>query len=406
MVFFHKKIILNFIYSLIVAFLSHLSCGVLLKADEMAKKQTLLVGERLVWDKLTLLGFLEKNHIPQKLYYNLSSQDKELSAEIQSNVTYYTLRDANNTLIQALIPISQDLQIHIYKKGEDYFLDFIPIIFTRKEKTLLLSLQTSPYQDIVKATNDPLLANQLMNAYKKSVPFKRLAKNDKIAIVYTRDYRVGQAFGQPTIKIAMIGSRLHQYYLFSHSNGRYYDSKAQEVAGFLLETPVKYTRISSPFSYGRFHPVLKVRRPHYGVDYAAKHGSLIHSASDGRVGFIGVKVGYGKVVEIHLNELRLVYAHMSMFAKGLKKGSFVKKGQIIGRVGSTGLSTGPHLHFGVYKNSRPINPLGYIRTAKSKLHGKQREIFLEKAQHSKQKLEELLKTHSFEKNSFYLLEGF
>ncbi|MFT2607611.1 peptidoglycan DD-metalloendopeptidase Csd3, partial [Helicobacter pylori] len=184
MVFFHKKIILNFIYFLVVAFLSH---GVLLKADETAKKQTLLVGERLVWDKLTLLGFLEKNHIPQKLYYNLSSQDKELSAEIQSNVTYYTLRDTNNTLIQALIPISQDLQIHIYKKGEDYFLDFIPIIFTRKEKTLLLSLQTSPYQDIVKATNDPLLANQLMNAYKKSVPFKRLAKNDKIAIVYTRD---------------------------------------------------------------------------------------------------------------------------------------------------------------------------------------------------------------------------
>ena len=120
----------------------------------------------------------------------------------------------------------------------------------------------------------------------------------------------------------------------------------------------------------------------------------------------GLRRVMGSVVEIHLNELRLVYAHMSAFANGLKKGSFVKKGQIIGRVGSTGLSTGPHLHFGVYKNSRPINPLGYIRTAKSKLHGKQREVFLEKAQRSKQKLEELLKTHSFEKNSFYLLEGF
>ena len=152
MVFFHKKIILNFIYSLMVAFLSH---GVLLKADGMAKKQTLLVGERLVWDKLTLLGFLEKNHIPQKLYYNLSSQDKELSAEIQSNVTYYTLRDANNTLIQALIPISQDLQIHIYKKGEDYFLDFIPIIFTRKEKTSFFLYKLRPIKILSKPPMTP-----------------------------------------------------------------------------------------------------------------------------------------------------------------------------------------------------------------------------------------------------------
>nr|WP_227624879.1 peptidoglycan DD-metalloendopeptidase family protein [Helicobacter cetorum] len=367
-----------------------------------------LKGERLLWDnRLTLLGFLERNHVPQKLYYNLSSQDKELSAEIQSNVTYYTLRDENNTLIQALIPISQDLQIHLYKKGEQYFLDFIPIVYTRKERTLILSLQTSPYEDIIKATKDTLLAHQLINAYKKSVPFKRLARKDKIAIVYTRDYRVGQAFSQPAIKMAMVSTRSHQYYIFSHSNGRYYDSKAQEVAGFLLETPVKYTRISSHFSYGRFHPILKVKRPHYGVDYAAKHGTLIRSASDGRVSFVGVKGGYGKVVEInYMGELRLVYAHMSAFAKGLKRGMLVKKGQIIGRVGSTGLSTGSHLHFGVYKNSRPINPLGHIRTTKSKLHGKQKEIFLERIRRSQQRLEELFKTHSFERNSSYLLEGF
>ncbi|WP_199768925.1 peptidoglycan DD-metalloendopeptidase family protein [Helicobacter cetorum] len=368
-----------------------------------------LVGERLVWgNKLTLLGFLERNKIPQKLYYNLSSQDKELSADIQSSATYYTLRDANNTLIQALIPISQDLQIHLYKKGEQYFLDFIPIVYTRKEKTLILSLQNSPYQDIVKATNDPLLAHQLINVYKKSVPFKRLARKDKIAIVYTRDYRVGQTFGYPYIKMAMVSTRYHQYYIFSHSNGRYYDSKAEEVAGFLLETPVKYTRISSPFSYGRFHPILKVKRPHYGVDYAAKRGTLVRSASEGRIGFIGDRGGYGKMIEINYRgELRLVYAHMSSFAKGLKKGMVVRKGQVIGRVGSTGLSTGPHLHFGVYKNSQPINPLGHIRTAKSKLHGKQKEIFLEKAKNAKQTLEKVLESHSFDnEHSYYLLEGF
>lgn len=98
------------------------------------------------------------------------------------------------------------------------------------------------------------------------------------------------------------------------------------MVGFLLEILVKYICISLYFFYGRFYFVLKVRWLYYGVDYVVKYGSLIYFVLDGCVGFIGVKVGYGKVVEIYLNELRLVYVYMSMFVKGLKKGLFVRKG--------------------------------------------------------------------------------
>ncbi|PAF44298.1 peptidoglycan DD-metalloendopeptidase family protein [Helicobacter sp. 11S02596-1] len=363
------------------------------------------VGERLPWDKgATLLTFFEQNSIPLKLYYNLSSQDKELTAEIYAGISYYTLKDDNGDLLQALIPISEDVQIHIYKQNGDYQMDFIPIISFSAEKILTLAVQKSPYQDIVEATHDVSLANEFINAYKKSINFKKFViKDDRLAIIYTRKYRLGKPFGSPDIKAAVIETNKKLNYIFAYKNGRYYDKNAKEVAGFLLEVPVQYTRISSRFSYGRVHPILKVIRPHYGVDYAARAGTAIRAASDGRVVYVGVKGGYGKTVEIsHGNGLKTLYAHMSAFAKGIRSGVYVKKGQIIGRVGSTGVSTGPHLHFGVYKNNRPVDPLGSIRTTKSELKGKDKKEFLRVAKEYQDELLEALEKYSFEEQKAYV----
>ncbi|PAF53536.1 hypothetical protein BKH42_05680 [Helicobacter sp. 13S00482-2] len=356
------------------------------------------LGEKLFWDKgTTLLGFFEQNSLPLKLYYNLSSQDKELTAEIYAGVSYYTLRDDNGDLLQALIPISEDVQIHIYKSNEDYKLDFIPIIYSSVQKILTLSVQKSPYQDIIDATSDTSLANEFINAYKKSINFKKFViKDDKLALIYTRKYRLGNPFGSPDIKATVIETNKKSNYIFAYK-GRYYDPKGKEVAGFLLEVPVNFTRISSKFSYGRLHPILKVIRPHYGVDYAARIGTSIKAAADGRIIFLGVKGGYGKTIEInHGNGIKTLYAHMSSFARGMHSGMYVKKGQIIGKVGTTGVSTGPHLHFGVYKNNRPINPLGSIRTAKSELKGKDKKEFNEIAKTYKKELDDALEKSSFE----------
>mgnify|MGYP003370525800 CR=1 FL=1 len=368
-----------------------------------ANISTAAVGERLNWGSgLTLLGFFEQNLIPLKLYYNLSPQDKELTAEVKANATYYTLRNDSGDLLHALIPISDSVQMHIYKVKDTYKLDFIPIIAFAKSQTLVVSVQNSPYQDILNATSDILLATEFSNIYKKSVASRTMHAGDRLAIVFERDYRLGKPFGIPNIQASMIETAKKQNFVFLHTNGHYYDSNAKEMAGFTLEVPVQYTRISSRFSHGRKHPILKIVRPHYGVDYVAKAGTPIRAAASGKVVFAGVRGGYGKVVEIaHEGGLKTLYAHMQSIHTRL--GAYVRSGTIIGRVGSTGMSTGPHLHFGVYKFNQPINPLGRIRTAKSELSGKEKKEFLALAKDYADAIDSVLESSDFTAQQFYLI---
>lgn len=368
-----------------------------------ANISTAAVGERLNWGSgLTLLGFFEQNLIPLKLYYNLSPQDKELTAEVKANATYYTLRNDSGDLLHALIPISDSVQMHIYKVKDTYKLDFIPIIAFAKSQTLVVSVQNSPYQDILNATSDILLATEFSNIYKKSVASRTMHAGDRLAIVFERDYRLGKPFGIPNIQAGMIETAKKQNFVFLHTNGHYYDSNAKEMAGFTLEVPVQYTRISSRFSHGRKHPILKIVRPHYGVDYVAKAGTPIRAAASGKVVFAGVRGGYGKVVEIaHEGGLKTLYAHMQSIHTRL--GAYVRSGTIIGRVGSTGMSTGPHLHFGVYKFNQPINPLGRIRTAKSELSGKEKKEFLALAKDYADAIDSVLESSDFTSQQFYLI---
>ena len=349
------------------------------------------VGEEKVWERgYTFNSFLKEYNIPFSVFEKMSAEDRELTSEIIAGSKYYTLTDKIETqeggrefLVQALIPISDDMQIHISKNNNSYNIDFIPILYFEGEQSIAMAIQKSPYQDIMELTNDSALANEFINAYKNSLDFKRgIQKNNKMALVYHRKYRLGQPFGNLELKASMIESNKKQHYLFLYSgNNKYYNEAGKEIAGFMLQTPIAgYKRISSKFSRGRFHPVLKIRRPHYGVDYAAKVGTPVKSAGDGVIVKAGYDGGYGNVVEIsHSGGLRTVYAHLHSFAKNMREGQKVKKGQVIGKVGNTGLSTGPHLHFGLYKNNRPVDPLASVQTTRSELKGKQKIEFLEVA---------------------------
>ena len=133
--------------------------------------------------------------------------------------------------------------------------------------------------------------------------------------------------------------------------------------GFLY--PLRYTRISSVFTTARFHPLLKRHRPHNGVDFAAPRGTLVRAVADGTITYAGREGGFGRLVRVnHSDGYRTEYAHLDSIATGLRPGQRVRRGQKIGRVGSTGLATGPHLHFGMIRNGKYVNPLKNLsRTA-------------------------------------------
>jgi murein DD-endopeptidase MepM/ murein hydrolase activator NlpD len=338
--------------------------------------------EDIWWKGETLLTFLDKHNISKDVYFNLSKTDKELCSEIYAGVLFQIMYDDEDKIEQALIPISEEMQIHIFKDLKNNFvLDIIPIEFQEITQTISIPIKYSPYQDILDTTSNKSLANEFIIAFKKSVDFRRLRQNDVVSIKFKQKIRLGRYFGTPEIIGASVKMRRKTYYIFQNPvDKRYYNDKAKSLTSFLLKIPLRYKRISSKFTKKRWHPILKRYRAHLGVDFAAPTGRKVRATANGKIIHKGRKGGYGKTIIIrHSNGLKSLYAHLNSYNNRLRVGSKVKQGDYIARVGSTGRSTGPHLHFGLYKNGRAINPLRVISVTKTKLTGKKKKEFLKYA---------------------------
>ncbi len=222
-------------------------------------------------------------------------------------------------------------------------------------------INTSLWISMKKAGIDPMLAMELSDIYAWTIDFYGLQKGDSYKIIYERQFIDTNYIGLGKVLACQFKHGNHNFpaYLFTQDSLEdYFDKEGGSLRRAFLKAPLRFSRISSRFSNSRLHPVLKIRRPHHGVDYAAPTGTPVHTIGDGIITFKGRKGGYGNRVEIkHNGTYSTGYAHLSRFAKGLKKGDFVKQGTVIGYVGMTGVATGPHLDFRVYKNGTPINPL-------------------------------------------------
>lgn len=325
--------------------------------------------EKFKWPNgISLLQFMEKSEIPLSVYYNLDKEEQELTNEIISDSICYILKDSRGKILQLLIPINDELQIQIYKdKHNNYKLDFTPIIYTKHNYTLGIEIKKSPYVDIIEATGNTALANEFMLIFKNDVNFKRLQKGDKLVILYEQKERLKQPFGAVNILAGMIEENKKPKYLYFFDD-KYYDENGKKTESFLLVTPIQGAKIVSKFTPKRFHPILKRYRAHLGVDYAAPKGTKVYAAGNGKVTFVGRKNGYGNTVEIsHSSSYTTLYAHLSGFAKDIKVGNSVKQNQLIAYVGNTGLSTGAHLHFGLYKNKQAIDPLKIVKIEKTNI---------------------------------------
>ncbi len=324
---------------------------------------------------LTFEEYLKKHDISKDILETLDEDDVLLVSDIKKNQKFYELIASNGVLLQALIPVGEELQLHLRKTFEGYELNVIPISYQKGTHIALLSIEINPYRDIINIVKNRGLANQFKNLIKESQNFRDIKKNDKIAIVYTQKMRLGQPIGIPNIKVAMLESNNMRYYIFKHSDGKYYDEEGKALVKKYMGKPLNHIRITSSFSKRRFHPILKRWKAHHGTDFGAKRGTPILAVADGEVIFSGRMGGYGNVIKIkHKDNYVTLYAHQSRLKAKIDE--VVKKGDIIGYIGSTGRSTGPHLHFGLYKDGVPIDPMRLVKFSSEGLIGNDKKAFL------------------------------
>ena len=233
---------------------------------------------------------------------------------------------------------------------------------TVKQRYADVTINTSLWVDMREAGVSPELIVSLSDIYAWTVDFFGLQKGDRFRVLYDEKSCDGEVVAVDTVRYAVFshGDEDLPCIMFNQKDGGniYWNEKGESMRKAFLKAPLKFSRISSGFSYARRHPVTRKVQPHTGVDYAAPKGTPVMTIGDGVVTSVKYEGAGGNTVRIRHNSVySTAYLHLSKYAKGLKAGQRVRQGEVIGYVGSTGRSTGPHLDFRVWKNGSPINPL-------------------------------------------------
>ena len=222
-------------------------------------------------------------------------------------------------------------------------------------------IETSLWDAMIGAELNPELAVSLSDIYAWTVDFFGLQKGDEFKVIYEEKYAgnnsmgIGKIYGAEFIHS---GNKIFAIPMIQNGKESFYDYNGNSLRKEFLKAPLKFSRITSGFSSGRMHPVLRIVRPHFGVDYAAPVGTPVKSIGDGTVISTTIEDEAGRIVRIKHNSVyTTAYMHLSSFGPGIFAGAAVKQGDIVGYVGLSGLSTGPHLDFRFYKNGYAVDPL-------------------------------------------------
>ena len=230
--------------------------------------------------------------------------------------------------------------------------------------TMGAEIKGSLYKSITENGESPALVSRIVDVFAWDIDFyKDTQPGDRFKLIFEKKFK-GEAFiGYGRILAAEYEGKVGKFQSFWYQNpkakdGDYFLADGRSARKMFLATPLKFTRISSGFNPKRKHPILGYTKAHLAIDYAAPIGTPVWSMADGRVTYVGRLGAAGKIVRIkHRNRLTSSYAHLSRYAPGLKRGMRVKQKQVIGYVGMTGRTTGPHLHFTVRRGRRFVNPL-------------------------------------------------
>lgn len=247
----------------------------------------------------------------------------------------------------------------------------------RTEVSRIEGLVDGPLEQAVRAAGGaPEIAYKMAFVLRWDLDFNRdLRRGDRFQVLFEHVFLDDSDTGPGAVLALAYENRGRRFeaYRFDHA---YYDGEGRPLQKMFLRSPLPFSRVTSRFSKSRFHPVLKVRRPHWGVDYGAPTGTPVRATAGGTVSFAGRKGGAGNMVELrHVAGYRSAYLHLSRFAKGMRAGRRVAQGEVIGYVGSTGLATAPHLDYRVKKNGRWIDPLSLQRTPSEPIPAARRPLF-------------------------------
>lgn len=319
---------------------------------------------------------------------NATKPVKDLS-RLTPGTRFKIIKNESNELTEALFSFSAIEKLKVKKTDGDWKAEVIKEPITVQEVSFKGEVTTSLWESAIDSNMDPYLITALAEVFGWVVDFNREVRvGDKWRITAEAKMAKGKRVGWGSISAAeyINSGQSHQAILFTHEGEEigYYNLKGDSLRKMFLKSPLRFGRVTSRFNKRRFHPKLKRIRPHNGVDYGAPIGTPVRSVADGRVTFAKHSGGGGKVLKIrHSSKYKTAYKHLSRYAKGIKKGTKVRQGQVVAYVGNTGLSTGPHLHYEFFVNNRFVDPLKQKFPSAKPLAKKYQEAF---AQQAEQKL--------------------
>ena len=306
---------------------------------------------------------LMRNGISAQDAYNLSDASDSIFdvASIRIGNTYRVWKNGSGAAEYLAYDIDRMKSV-VFRCREPYSVWFVEKPVLTETKYADVTIRSSLWNDMIAAGAPPLLILTLSDIYAWTVDFFGLQEGDRFRVVYDEKTCEGSVVAVDTVRYALFTSRGQDYpaVMFDQHDGGniYWNEKGESMRKAFLKAPLHYSRISSGFSYARRHPVTRRVQPHTGVDYAAPKGTPVVTIGDGVVTSAKYEGAGGNVVRIRHNSVySTAYLHLSRYGSGIRAGKRVKQGDVIGYVGSTGRSTGPHLDFRVWKNGSPINPL-------------------------------------------------
>lgn len=310
------------------------------------------------------IAALRSHYDPRKLR---AGQELSLTFEEWPRETDLTAHEdeeaPQNTLLSVAIKTDVDRHVEVMRaadgtyKGEEVLAEL-----TKGRVQARATIDSSLFLAAAEAGIPPAITVELIRMYSYSVDFQReIRVGDSFEVFFERDYDENGApvrEGDVLYASMTVGGKTHKLWRYDPGDGNwdYFDENGQSMKKFLMKTPIDGARISSNFGKRR-HPILGYTKLHSGTDFAAPTGTPIYAAGDGTVEMSRRYGGYGNYVRLrHANGYQTAYAHMNGFARGIREGRRVKQGQVIGYVGTTGRSTGPHLHYEVIVNGKKVNP--------------------------------------------------